>query len=102
MKPQYQGIEQHGKCTIYFTTKLGFIMDIRYFVGIDISKNTLDWAVFESNKVILQTNTPNSVAGIKTALRLLKNLPNWNPKQAIFCMEHTGVVRHEVARFEYG
>ena len=77
-------------------------MVIRYFVGIDIAKATLDWAVSEGKRVVLQTTTANSVIGIKTALRLLKTLPDWKPAQAIFCMEHTGIVRHEVARFEYG
>ncbi len=77
-------------------------MDIRYFIGIDIAKVTLDWAVYDGLKVVLQTSTANSVAGIKTALRLLKTLPGWRPVEAVFCMEHTGIVRHEVARFEHG
>ena len=78
------------------------VMDIRYYVGIDIAKATLDWAVYDGKKIVLQTSTANSVAGIKTALRLLKSLLDWKPSQAVFCMEHTGIVRHEVARFEYG
>ncbi len=77
-------------------------MNIYHFIGIDISKATLDWAVFEGKTIILQASTPNTIAGIKTALRQLKTLPGWNPKQSVFCMEHTGIVRHEVARFEYG
>lgn len=66
-------------------------MDTRYFIGIDIAKITLDWAVYDGKKMVLQTSTVNSVAGIKTALRLIKTLPQWNPQQAIFCMEHTGI-----------
>lgn len=66
-------------------------MDIRYFIGIDIAKATLDWAVYDGKKMVLQTCTPNTIAGIKTALRLLKTLANWNAQQAIFCMEHTGI-----------
>lgn len=76
-------------------------MDIRYFVGIDISKNTLDWAVFEAKSIVLQINTPNSVTGIKTALRLLKKMPDWNPNQAVFCMEHTGVYNAHLLDFLY-
>lgn len=34
-------------------------MDIRYFIGIDIAKATLDWAVYDSKKVVFQTSTPN-------------------------------------------
>ena len=71
------------------TPKLLFVMDIRYFVGVDIAKATLDWAVYDGKKIVLQTSTPNTVAGIKTALRLLKALLDWNPQQAVFCMEHT-------------
>ena len=71
-------------------------MNIRYFVGVDIAKATLDWAVYDGKKIVRQTNTPNTIAGIKTALRLLKTLPDWNPKQAVFCMEHTAqaALRH--------
>ncbi|QJD79663.1 IS110 family RNA-guided transposase [Spirosoma rhododendri] len=74
-------------------------MDIHYFVGIDIAKATLDWAIYTGKKIVLQTSTPNSVTGIKTALRLLKALPDWNPKQAVFCMEHTGIYNAHLLDF---
>ena len=64
-------------------------MNIRYYVGIDIAKATLDWAVYGTKGIVLQTITANSVAGIKTALRLLKALPDWNSTEVVFCMEHT-------------
>jgi transposase len=74
-------------------------MDIRYFIGIDIAKATLDWAVYDGKKMVLQTSTPNTIAGIKTALRLLKSLPDWNPQQAVFCMEHTGIYNAHLLDF---
>jgi len=74
-------------------------MDIRYFLGIDIAKATLDWAVYDGKKVVLQTSTPNSVVGIKTALRLLKTLPGWRPTDAVFCMEHTGIYNAHLLDF---
>ena len=74
-------------------------MDIRYFVGIDIAKATLDWGVYDGKKMVLQTSTPNTVAGIKTALRLLKTLPDWKPAQAVFCMEHTGIYNAHLLDF---
>ena len=74
-------------------------MDIRYFVGIDIAKASLDWVVYDGNKVVLQTNTANTVVGIKTVLRLLKTLPNWMPAQAVFCMEHTGIYNAHLLDF---
>ena len=64
-------------------------MDIQHYVGIDIAKSTLDWAVHNGKGIVFQTNTPNSIAGIKTALRLLKTLPAWQAQQTVFCMEHT-------------
>lgn len=42
-----------------------------------IAKETLDWAVYDGKTIILQTSTPNSAVGIKTALRLLKTRPDW-------------------------
>ena len=74
-------------------------MDIRHYVGIDIAKATLDWAVYDGKKIVLQTSTANSVAGIKTALRLLKSLPDWKPAQAVFCMEHTGIYNAHLLDF---
>jgi transposase len=74
-------------------------MEIHYYVGIDIAKATLDWAVYTSKGIVLQTTTPNSVAGIKTALRLLKALPDWHPAEVVFCMEHTGIYNAHLLDF---
>ena len=74
-------------------------MNIHYYVGIDISKATLDWAVYSDKGMVLQTTTDNTVAGIKTALRLFKTLPAWNAKQTVFCMEHTGIYNAHLLDF---
>ncbi|QKZ14455.1 IS110 family transposase [Spirosoma sp. KUDC1026] len=74
-------------------------MNIHYFIGIDIAKATLDWAVYDGKKMVLQTSTPNTIAGIKTALRLLKTLSDWKPLEAIFCMEHTGIYNAHLLDF---
>jgi transposase len=74
-------------------------MNIHYYVGIDISKATLDWAVYGSKGIVLQTSTANTVAGIKTALRLIKTLPAWNANQVVFCMEHTGIYNAHLLDF---
>lgn len=66
-------------------------MDFCYFIGIDIAKDTLDWAIYTQHGVQLNTHSANTVVGIKTALAEFKALPGWNPKQAVFCMEHTGI-----------
>lgn len=74
-------------------------MNIRYYVGIDIAKASLDWAVYGANGIVLHTTTTNSVAGIKTALRLLKALPDWNSTEVVFCMEHTGIYNAHLLDF---
>lgn len=66
-------------------------MDFCYFIGIDTAKATLDWAVYTQQGVQLSTHTTNTLTGIKTAFAQFKALPGWNPKQAVFCMEHTGI-----------
>ena len=76
-------------------------MDFCYFIGIDIAKETLDWAVYTQQGVQLNTHTLNTLAGIKTALAEFKALPGWNPKQAVFCMEHTGIYNAHLLQLLY-
>lgn len=67
-------------------------MDFCYFVGVDISKDTLDWALYTQHQgVVLSIQTDNTLKGIKSALAQLKALPGWNSAQAVFCQEHTGI-----------
>lgn len=76
-------------------------MDFCYFIGIDIAKETLDWAVYTQQGLQLSTHTLNTLAGIKTALAEFKTLPGWNPKQAVFCMEHTGIYNAHLLELLY-
>ena len=66
-------------------------MDIRFFIGIDISKATLDWAVFDGKSVVLQAQSDNSEVGIKATLKVIKALPGFTIAHSICCMEHTGI-----------
>ena len=72
-------------------------MDFNYYIGIDIAKDTLDWAAINQQGVLLRIHTPNTVTGIKTALQQLKALPGWG--QAVFCMEHTGIYNAHLLDF---
>lgn len=74
-------------------------LTITHFVGIDIAKATLDWAVHDGKTIVFQTSTPNTNAGIKAALRAFKTIPNWQPKRAVFCMEHTGIYNAHLLDF---
>lgn len=76
-------------------------MDFCYFIGIDIAKDTLDWAVYTQQGQQLSTHTPNTLVGIKTALAEFKALPDWNSEQAVFCMEHTGIYNAHLLELLY-
>lgn len=66
-------------------------MDIRYFIGVDISKATLDRAVFDGKSIVLQSQSANSETGIKTTLKLIRALPGFTLRESVCCMEHTGI-----------
>lgn len=74
-------------------------MDFFHYVGIDIAKATLDWAVYSQQGSLLHIHTPNTMAGIKKALRQLKTLPGWDMTHVVFCMEHTGIYNAHVLEF---
>jgi transposase len=76
-------------------------MDFCYFIGIDIAKDTLDWAVYTQQGLQLNTHTSNTLAGIKIALAEFKALPDWTLKQAVFCMEHTGIYNAHLLELLY-
>ena len=71
-------------------------MDIHYFIGVDVSKATLDWAVFDGQTIILQSQSANTETGIKTTVKLLKALPGFTVARSVCCMEHTGIYNAHV------
>lgn len=66
-------------------------METHYYVGIDVSKATLDWAVFNGKTIVLQTQALNSVVAIKATIKALKALPGFDLQRCICCLEHTGI-----------
>lgn len=74
-------------------------MDFHHYVGIDIAKATLDWAVYSHQGALLHLHTPNTVTGIKLALRQLKTLAGWDMTQVVFYMEHTGIYNAHLLEF---
>ncbi len=67
-------------------------METQHFIGIDISKATLDWAVYSIQKgIIYQTQSANSEVAIKATIKIIKSLPNFEITKSVCCMEHTGI-----------
>lgn len=63
----------------------------QYFVGIDVSKKTLDCAVIRSGQQEFYCKIKNSVPGIKSFFKELKKVGVQDLREVVFCMEHTGI-----------
>jgi transposase len=69
----------------------------RYFVGIDVSKDELDFALIESNKVLLHLEVSNDKKGIEQFVKQVKSLQkDFSMANALFCLEHTGIYNNPV------
>lgn len=61
-----------------------------YFIGIDISKNKLDYTVLNRDQILFHRVDKNDPAAITSFVRELKKLSGFKLSKAIFCMENTG------------
>ena len=61
-----------------------------HFIGIDVSKQVLDVALVESNQVLATFQIDNQPKAIRQLLQTLRK-QRVNVKNAIFCVEHTGI-----------
>ena len=71
-------------------------MQFTFFVGIDVSKETLDFSLVQSGKLLLELRVENSSKGVKSALKELKLQFEIDFKNTLFCMEHTGIYNNRV------
>ena len=62
----------------------------RWFIGIDVSRNELDFAVMNGKILLFHREIPNEVKSIKDFIAELKLMPGFIMSKAIFCMEGTG------------
>lgn len=74
------------------TNKINKKMEYKVFVGIDISKSTIDVALrSKSLKEPLHKQFQNSISGYRKMLAWIKKQTGIQGKELLFCMEHTGV-----------
>ena len=67
-------------------------MNYKYFIGIDVSKNTLDYSILLEGKEILHTQFKNSIKGLEHFLKKFSTVCQENSlDNVLFCMEHTGI-----------
>ena len=69
-------------------------MQIQYFIGVDVSKKTLDFALVVAAQPRFHLQVENNVAGINQALKALKAQFKVQLSQALFCVEHTGLYQN--------
>lgn len=70
-------------------------MHYSFFIGIDISKKTLDFSVRDQKRHLFHLKVDNSMAGIKHFKQecLAKNI---NLQKGLICCEHTGVYSQNI------
>ena len=66
-------------------------MDFKVFIGIDVSKATLDYCMVIKGKKALSTKVENTPKGIRRMLAHLSKHTDIASDQWLFCMEQTGV-----------
>lgn len=66
-------------------------MNYQWFIGIDVSKQTLDITILESNETRKYLQIVNSERAINSFIKKLINDEKIDLNKCIFCMEHTGI-----------
>lgn len=74
-------------------------MEKRYFIGIDVSKNELDFAVVESNKILFHCEVSNDKKGIMDFIKQIKKQTGFSFENSLFCMEFTGIYNNIVLNY---
>ncbi|MDN3584392.1 IS110 family transposase [Mucilaginibacter flavus] len=61
-----------------------------HFIGLDVSKHELDFAVFEEKTFLFHKEIKNEKQTILDFIGRLKEIPSFKLSKAVFCMENTG------------
>ncbi len=67
------------------------VMEFTYFIGIDVSKNELDFAVMHGKTFLFHKEIANTETAVMLLIKELIKLPQFDLAGAVFCMEHTGI-----------
>ena len=68
-----------------------------YFLGIDVSKLTLDFALLnQEGNLLVQSQTQNTDKSIQQLLEELIKTHQIKPEQLLICLEHTGIYNHHL------
>jgi transposase len=62
-----------------------------YFIGIDVSRNELDFAINKGQDFLFHREIPNTPTSITELIEDIRLLPKFMMTRALFCMEATGI-----------
>lgn len=71
-------------------------MEFTYFIGTDVSKNELDFAVMRGKTLLFHLEIGNTQEAISDFIKELHKIPGFHLNQAVFCMEHTGIYNNHL------
>lgn len=76
-------------------------MSFRFFIGIDVSKNTLDIGLLDADNsaLISHQQVGNSDDGIAAMLEWLQKQDGFLIGNSLFCLEHTGMYNYPLLQF---
>lgn len=75
-------------------------MKFKNFIGIDVSKLTLDLCVMVNNQKLLVCKIENNLKGLTTFWKeLTKQCIDFKVEESVFCMEHTGIYNQHLLNF---
>jgi len=66
-------------------------MAFLHYIGVDVSKNTLDMAVFKGKDFVFHKVIDNKKIAICNFLKELEMIRGVGLSESVFCMEHTGI-----------
>jgi transposase len=76
-------------------------MELRFFIGIDVSKDTLDIGLLdaESSETVNHQQVNNNDSGITAMLNWLQQHNEFSIESSLFCLEHTGMYNYPLLQF---
>jgi transposase len=66
-------------------------MEFEFFIGIDVSKNELDFSVQQGKSFLFHKKIMNEPEVITELIKELVKLKGFSLNSTVFCMEHTGI-----------
>jgi len=71
-------------------------MEFNYFIGCDVSKNELDFAVMKGKEFLFHQEIENTPSAVKYFIDGLLKKEGFNIKDAVICLEHTGIYNNHL------